>query len=57
MLHKAKDSCELDINSTVVIPLKKYKLNKVDFKEASLTITGDYDFEKDKLSEVTIKLP
>lgn len=57
LIEKTDDTCEALIGNTVKISLAKYKLNDSYFKSGSLTITGDKDWQTNKASQVTVKLP
>ncbi|NJM09747.1 MAG: hypothetical protein HC883_02295 [Bdellovibrionaceae bacterium] len=57
LIHKTDDTCEALIGDTIVISLKKAGLTGSYYEGASLTITGDLDWETNKPSKVTVKLP
>ncbi len=57
LIHKSQDACEALISKTVVLSLSDYKLNTRYFSKASLTITGDLDWQTKKPSAATVVLP
>lgn len=57
LVEKTNDACEAIVYNTVVIPLEQYKLNDSYFKEGSLTITGDKDWQTNEPSRATVRLP
>lgn len=57
LIEKTEDTCEALIADTVVIPLEQYELNEDYYKNGSLKITGDKDWNTNKPSQATITLP
>jgi len=57
LVHKTDDICEAMISETIIISLEKEKLTDSYYKGASLTITGDLDWQTNKASKVFVKLP
>jgi hypothetical protein len=57
LVHVTNDHCEALIHTTVVIPLAQYKLDTQYFKQGSLQILGDVDWQTNKASSAVVRLP
>jgi hypothetical protein len=57
LVHKTDDACEAIIGETIVISLEKARLTDSYYKRASLTITGDKDWQTNMPSQVNVRLP
>lgn len=57
LVHKTDDACEAMISETIVISLEKAGLTDSYYESASLTITGDKDWQTNKASQANVRLP
>jgi len=57
LIEDTHDPCEALISGTVVIPLQKYGFTDPYYKDGTLTITGDKDWQTNQPSAATVRLP
>ncbi len=57
LIEKTDDGCLALISATVTISLKEYGLTESYYRNGSLTIYGDKDWQTNKLSSATVRLP